>query len=198
MNINRLNKQINFILEIDKFKSIYRKTKILDKSRNENDAEHTWHLCIIACVLQEYSFYDNLDMMKIIKMLLIHDLAEIICGDVYTFDIKAKKNKKVIEKEAINIILSLLPTDQKNEYSMLWEEFNLANTNESKYAIAIDKLQPFFMDVFTNGETWIYGNITKNQMLDYLQLEKEVFPNLWDYILNKVDYAISNGFLIDD
>lgn len=198
MDISRLNKQIDFILEIDKFKSIYRKTKIINKSRNENDAEHTWHLCIMACILLEYSCFANLDVLRIIKMLLIHDLAEIIDGDIYTFDIKAKKDKVLKEKESIEKVLSMLPKDQMNEYHKIWDEFNSYKTNESKYAIAIDKLQPFFMDVFTNGETWIYGNITKNQMLDYLQLVKEVFPNLWDYILNKVDYATSNGFLIDD
>ena len=196
--MSRLYKQINFILEIDKFKSIYRQTKIINKSRKENDAEHSWHLCVMACILLEYSCFTNLDLLKIVKMLLIHDLAEIVDGDVYTFDIEAKKEKKLKEKESIEKIFSLLPDDQMLEYRELWDEFNSLYSPESKYAVAIDKLQPFFMDVFTNGETWIYGSVTKKQMMNYLEIVKEVFPALWDYILNKIDDAVVDEFLIGD
>lgn len=198
MNLSRLDKQIDFILEIDKLKSIYRTTKIINKSRQENDAEHSWHLCMIACILEEYSTFNDLDMLKIIKMLLIHDMAEIVSGDTYAFDIIGGKNKKKLEKHSFAKILSFLPQEQAKEYFGLWDEFNACKTNESKYAKCIDKIQPFLMDIYTNGETWIYGQITKKQLTDYLSILSEVFPILWGYILTKIDEAVYKGFLIED
>ena len=136
----RLKQQIDFIIEIDKVKSIIRKTKLFDGTRYENDAEHSWHICMMAIILQEYS-NEKVDLSKVLKMLLIHDLVEIDAGDylVYT-DKNIEKNEK--EQKAAERIFSILPDEQKDELIFLWKEFELKETTEAKFAFALDRLEP--------------------------------------------------------
>jgi putative hydrolase of HD superfamily len=165
MENDRISQQIKFIFEIDKLKKITRQSRISDNSREENDAEHSWHLAIMALLLQEYANEKNLDIFKVIKMLLIHDIVEIYAGDVHVYDIEGNKTKSEKERKAAEKIFSLLPPDQAEEYKNLWLEFDARKTAESKYANSIDRLQPIMLNCLTEGHTWKKFGIKSKQVL---------------------------------
>lgn len=123
MNIERFNRQLNFIIEIDKLKRVFRKTILLDSTRNENDAEHSWHMSVAALILAEYSNVKNMDILKILKMVLIHDIVEIYSGDTFIYENYDPNEKLKKEKEALKKIFSILPDEQAKEYILIWDEF---------------------------------------------------------------------------
>ena len=137
----RLKKQIDFITEIDKLKNIYRQTYVINEDRKENDSEHSWHIAILAFILAEYSD-EPVDVLKTIKMLLIHDIVEIDAGDTYYYDSEGYKTKAGREKKASERIFGLLPDDQRDEMLSLWNEFEERKTPESKFANVLDHVQP--------------------------------------------------------
>lgn len=161
----RLMKQMDFIIEVDKLKSIYRQTTLIDKSRHENDAEHSWHLAMMALLLSEYADRDNIDLLKVIKMVIIHDLVEIDAGDTFAYDLDGYKDKEEREKKAANRIFGLLPKDQFEEIYNLWQEFEEAQTDEAKFAVALDRTQPMLHNYYTDGGTWKEHNVTLGQVL---------------------------------
>ena len=140
-----LKKQLDFVLEVDKIKNIFRRTKIHDGSRRENDAEHSWHLALMAFLLNDYSKDSNLDMLKIMKMCIVHDIVEIDAGDTFCYDELGNQDKLEREQKAADRIFSLLPEHQGKELRMLWEEFDAMQTPEAKYAAALDRLQPLIL-----------------------------------------------------
>jgi len=148
--MDRLIKQISFIIETDKLKTIYRQSLLSDKSRYENDAEHSWHLALMAALLSEHT-NEKVDLLKVIKMVLIHDLVEIDAGDTYCYDEKAKLDKREREEKCANRIFSLLPDDQRDEMFELWEEFEKMETAEAKFAAALDRLQPVLLNYTADG-----------------------------------------------
>lgn len=155
----RLMEQLTFILEVEKLKTVLRKTPLLDCSRVENDAEHTWQLALMAMVLAEHS-REPVDLLRVIKMLLIHDIVEIDAGDTFAYDHVARTSQAERELKAADRIFAILPKDQAAEFRALWDEFELKATNEAHFANAMDRLQPTLHNFFTNGGTWNTKGVT--------------------------------------
>lgn len=159
----RLEKQIAFALEIDKEKNIFRQTHLSSNGRNENDAEHSWHMAIMAYLLREYA-NDKIDIAKVMLMCLIHDIVEIDAGDTYAYDSEGLKTQKAREDAAKERIFSILPEDQKTEFTALFDEFEAFETTESKFAHAMDNLQPLILNNSNDGSDWREHNVTAGQV----------------------------------
>jgi putative hydrolase of HD superfamily len=160
----RLHEQIQFLIEIDKLKHVFRRTKLLNGSRYENDAEHAWHLAMMAMVLHEYS-NKPLELPKVVKMVLIHDLVEIDAGDFFLYDENSANRKEEAETKAARRVFGLLPEDQRKEFIDLWEEFEKQSTPEARFAAALDRLEPLIQNAHTAGHAWMKYGITKNQVI---------------------------------
>ena len=191
----RFKSQIEFILEIDKLKNVLRRTTLLDRSRQENSAEHSWHIALILLVLSEYADEDNLDLLQVIKLLLAHDLVEIDAGDTYCYDEIGGRNQKRRETKAADRIFSILPPDQTHAFRALWDEYEDKDTAESKFANALDRLQPFLHNYFTRGHTWQKHGIQKSQVIARMQPVDDGSHLLWDYVSGLIDDAVEKGFL---
>ena len=159
----RLRKQLDFVLEVDKEKNIFRQTHLSGHGRNENDAEHAWHMALMAYLLREYA-NEPVDITKVMLMCLIHDVVEIDAGDTYAYDAEGLKTQKEREDKAKERIFSLLPADQKAELTALFDEFEAYETPESKYAHAMDNLQPLLLNNSNGGDDWKEHGVTKNQV----------------------------------
>lgn len=195
MDNKRLLKQIEFIVEIDKLKQILRQNVIIGTTRNENDAEHSWHLCVMAMLLSEYSSEKDIDVLKVVKMLLVHDLVEIDAGDTFCYDEKANEDKEEREKKAANKLFSVLPKDQSEEIMKLWREFEELETPESRFAACLDRFQPLILNYNTNGHTWQKPGVTSEKVLKRNSLLVENAPELWDYAKSIVEDSINKGYL---
>ena len=191
----RFKRQIEFILEVDKLKQIFRRTTLLDRSRQENSAEHSWHIALIVLVLSEYADEDHLDLLHVIKLLLAHDLVEIDAGDTYCYDESGLQDQKVREKKAADRIFSLLPEDQAQSFRVLWDEYEDRKTPESRFANALDRFQPLLHNYFTRGHTWRQYGIQKKQVLARMQPVDEGSSFLWNYVVSLIDDAVEKGFL---
>lgn len=165
----RIEKQLNFSLEIDKAKNVFRQTHLSSNGRNENDAEHSWHMAIMAYLLKEYA-NDKVDIAKVMIMCLIHDIIEIDAGDTYAYDTESLKTQKAREDCAKQRLFSLLPTDQAKEFIDLFDEFEAYESAESKFAHALDNLQPLILNNSNNGGDWKEHNVTAGQV--YKRQEK--------------------------
>ena len=159
----RLRKQLDFVLEVDKEKNIFRQTHLSGHGRNENDAEHAWHMALMAYLLKEYA-NETVDITKVMLMCLIHDVVEIDAGDTYAYDSEGIKTQKAREDKAKESIFSLLPDDQKAELIALFDEFEAYDTPESKYAHAMDNLQPLLLNNSNGGGDWREHGVTKDQV----------------------------------
>ncbi|MCI9251952.1 MAG: HD domain-containing protein [Lachnospiraceae bacterium] len=159
----RLKKQLDFALEIDKEKNIYRQTHLSGHGRNENDAEHAWHMAVMAYLLREYA-NEEIDITKVMLMCLIHDIVEIEAGDTYAYDAENLKTQKAREDAAKEKLYSLLPEDQKREFTALFDEFEEYKTPEAKYAHAMDNLQPLILNDSNNGGDWKEHDVTAEQV----------------------------------
>jgi len=192
----RLNKQIQFILEIDKAKKVLRRSYLLDKSRNENDAEHSWHLAIMALVLCEYASA-SMDVTRVLKMALIHDLVEIDVGDIPIYDIteKGATEKREMERAAADRIFGLLPTEQEIEFRAIWEEFEAMETAEARFAKALDRFQPLLHNYHTRGGSWRELAVTADRVLSKNQpILAEGAPALERYATHMIEDAIEKGY----
>lgn len=192
--MDRLKKQISFIIETDKLKTVYRQSLISDKSRYENDAEHSWHLALMAMLLSEHT-NEEVDLLKVIKMVLIHDIVEIDAGDTYCYDEKAKLDKREREEKCANRIFSLLPADQRDEMFELWEEFEKMETAEAKFAAALDRLQPVLLNYAACGMSWKEHGISVAQVIERNRLMKNGSDKLWDYAKQIIEDAVNKGYL---
>jgi putative hydrolase of HD superfamily len=192
---SRLKKQIEFIIEVDKLKHVLRQTILMDRSRRENSAEHSWHIALLVFILAEYSNETDVDLFHVMKMLVIHDLVEIDAGDTYCYDDKGRQDQAQREKIAADRIFGLLPSDQAAEFRALWDEFEKRETAESRYANAMDRVQPFLHNYFTNGQTWQANNINSRQVHDRMRPVKDGAPDLWDYVNNLIMDAVKKGIL---
>lgn len=159
----RIQKQIAFSLEIDKAKNIFRQTHLSHGGRNENDAEHSWHMAIMAYLFREYA-NEKIDIAKVMLMCLIHDIVEIDAGDTYAYDAEGLQTQKAREAAAKERIFSILPEDQKNEFSALFDEFEAYETAESKFAHAMDNFQPLLLNNSNGGSDWREHNVTAEQI----------------------------------
>lgn len=191
-----LKQQIEFLLEIDRLKNIFRQSLLADGKRHENDAEHSWHLCMYAIVLEDYAPKDC-DLLHSIKMVLIHDLVEIYAGDVYLYDEKANIGKYERECEAAEKLYSLLPSPQNQEIKDLWYEFEDCKTPSAKFANTLDRLQPIMLNYITEGKMWLANNVHKKQVVDRChRLTKEADKRLIDFIMDVIDDAVRKGYLL--
>jgi putative hydrolase of HD superfamily len=194
---SRFQKQIEFIIEVDKLKHVLRQTILMDRSRRENSAEHSWHIALLVFLLAEYSRETDIDLFHVMKMLVIHDLVEIDAGDTYCYDDKGREDQGQREEIAADRIFGLLPSDQAAEFRTLWDEFEKRQTAESRFANAMDRVQPFLHNYFTNGQTWQANKINSRQVHERMRPVKDGAPDLWDYINNLIEDAVKKGILAD-
>jgi putative hydrolase of HD superfamily len=191
----RFNRQIEFILEVDKLKSTKRRTILTDRSRRENSAEHSWHIALLTLVLSEYAQSREIDFFRVVKMLLIHDLVEIDAGDTYCYDDRGRQDQSRRETLAADRIFNLLPQDQARSFRRLWEEFEASETAESKLANALDRLQPLLLNYFTEGQTWQENDIKSSQVVSRMRPIEDASPFLWNYVKALIHDAVEKGFL---
>ncbi|MBE6826971.1 MAG: HD domain-containing protein [Ruminococcus sp.] len=159
----RFTRQIEFLLELDKLKNIYRQTLVLHEDRAENDAEHSFHLALMACILAEHA-NEPVDVLHTMKMVLVHDVVEIDAGDTYCYDTKGYEDKAEREQKAADRLYALLPEEQAAEYRALWEEFEAGETAEAKFANALDRIQPMLLNYKKGGISWMKHGITEAQV----------------------------------
>lgn len=191
----RFKSQIKFILEADKLKQIQRRTTLLDRSRQENSAEHCWHIALIVLILSEYADEDDLDLLQVIKLLLVHDLVEIDADDTYCYDEIGGRDQKIRETKAADRIFNILPADQAGLLRSLWDEYEARETPESRFANALDRLQPLLHNYFTRGHTWQKYGIQKRQVLERMQPVDDGSHFLWGYVSRLIDDAVEKGYL---
>lgn len=194
----RLAQQFDFIREIDKEKFIGRQTYLSDGMRKENDAEHAWHMAIMTILLSEYA-NEEIDVLKTVTMLLIHDIVEIDAGDTYAYDEEAKKTQKEREEKAAERIFSLLPADQGSRLKALWQEFEACETKEAKFARTMDNIQPLMLNHATDGKAWVEHGVHLSQILNRNQRTPRGSEVLWEYAhTNFIQPNVENGHIISD
>lgn len=193
----RLDKQLKFLIEIDKLKTIERRNLIADGSRRENDAEHSWHFAMMALIFYEYAYSPEVNLDRVVKMGLVHDLVEIYAGDTFCYDEKGALDKAERENAAADKLFSLLPEDQAEEYRSLWEEFDSMETPDAIYAAAIDRFQPFLNNSVTNWHTWSLTDVTKSKVYKRMEMVKHGMPNLWSFVEDLIAEAIKDGRLVN-
>lgn len=184
--MSELDKDISFILEVEKMKSIYRKSTNLSNNRRENDAEHTYYVAITAMILNDYA-ENNIDINKVIKMLLVHDLVEIDAGDTFAYDKEGYKTKYEREQKAAQRIFGMLSDDKINLYKNLYYEFENCTTEESKFANLIDRISPILLNYFNKGGTWKEYNINKEMVLNRIKGLQNSSHEIYSYISDLLD-----------
>lgn len=190
----RLSRQLEFVAEIDKMKTVLRQTLLMDKSRRETDAEHSWHFAVMAMLLAEYAA-EGINIDRVIKMALLHDLVEIYAGDTFAYDVAGNLDKEDRECAAADRLFAMLPSEQAVEYRSLWEEFDAMQSPDARYASAIDRLQPFISNFHTQGHTWKQHNVTKAQVLTRMEPVREAAPALWQFVLAVIEDSIEKGYI---
>lgn len=193
----RLKKQLAFALEIDKEKNIFRQTHLSGHGRNENDAEHAWHMAIMAYVLREYS-NEKIDVAKVMLMCLIHDIVEIDAGDTYAYDAEKLKTQTAREDAAKERIFSLLPDEQKEELIALFDEFEAFETPESKFAHAMDNLQPLMLNNSNGGADWKEHEVTAQQVYGRQSKTRLGSETLFEVVDSIIQKNIANGQIRED
>lgn len=195
--MERLEQQMNFILELDKLKEIGRQSYILSGQRKENDAEHSWHLALMCLLLDEHS-NEAIDKLKAMAMVLIHDVVEIDAGDTYAYDEAGNETKTAREEAAADRIFNLLPTDQAEYFRSLWNEFEEGKSPEAKFAVTLDKVQPILLNDGTGGKAWMEHGVTKSQVMKRNINTGDGSMNLWNYAKDKVDKNIQLGTIKEE
>ena len=195
---DRLEQQISFIREIDKEKQIGRQTYLTGGSRKENDAEHAWHIALMAILLSEYA-NEPIDLLRTVTMLLIHDLVEIDAGDTYAYDEAAKATEHDREARGADRIFGILPEDQGKALRELWEEFNAGETPEARFAHAMDNFQPVMLNAATDGRAWAEHGVRLSQILGRNRITPEGSDRRWEYALQHfIQPNVERGRIRDD
>lgn len=197
MDRERLAKQIDFILEVDKEKNIERQTHLSNHGRRENDAEHAWHMALNAYLLKEYA-NEDIDIAKVMIMCLIHDVVEIDAGDTYAYDAEGLKTQKEREAKAKERIFGLLPEDQKEMMISLFDEFEAFETPESCFAHAMDNFQPFLLNDSNDGGDWMEHGVSISQVLGRQTQSAKGSKELSDYVLEKLEEHVAKGHIKED
>ena len=189
-----LLKQISFIKEIDKLKYILRKTKLFNSDRNENDAEHSWHLALMTIILAEHSNHP-IDVLRVLKMVLIHDIVEIDSGDTFIYDTQKNHVNTDEERLAANRIFGILPKEQADELIAIWEEFEAGETNEAKFAKSMDRLEPLLQNTSNNGGTWAEFNVNYSTVYEKKRVIENGSDSIWAYAKELLNNSIEKGIL---
>lgn len=188
----RLKRQLDFALEIDKEKNIFRQTHLSGHGRNENDAEHAWHMAIMAYLLREYS-NEEVNIARVMLMCLTHDIVEIEAGDTYAYDEEGKKTQKLREEQAKEKLYSILPEDQKRELTALFDEFEACETAEAKFAHAMDNLQPLLLNNSNGGGDWREHQVTSEQVYGRQRSTRKGSEILYDVTAGIIEENIKKG-----
>lgn len=197
VNIERFKKQLDFILEIDKEKEIYRQTHLKGYKRQENDAEHAWHMAIMIYLLKEYA-NEEFDVAKAMMMALIHDIVEIDAGDTYAYDTKNLATQEEREEKAANRIFGMLPDEQKKEMLDLFYEFEEGKTPEAKFAKTMDNFQPILLNDSNNGKDWRVHQIKKSQVVNRQKKSQLGSEDIWEYTSELIEKNVKKRNLIDE
>ena len=192
---DKLKHQLQFLTEADKMKSILRQTRIADRSRQENDAEHSWHFALTAMTLYEYCGIEGVDINRVLKMAIVHDLVEIYAGDTFAYDVKGNESKEEREKLSADKLFSLLPNNQAAEYRHLWEEFDQMETPDAVYASAIDRLQSLHNIHLSGGYTWEKHEVTADKIYKRMTPVKTALPEMWEHIECVVNEGLKKGYI---
>ena len=193
----RLKKQLEFVYELDKLKSINRQTYIADGSKHENDAEHSWHLALMCMLLSEHS-NQEIDVLKTMSMVLIHDAVEVDAGDTYAYDEIGNLSKREREVKAAERIFNILPEEQGKKVRALWDEFEEKETPESKFANALDRLQPIILNHLTDGRAWREHGVKKSQVHNRNKNVGEASKEFGELIDQIINFNVEKGNLIDE
>lgn len=191
----RLARQIEFIVECDKLKEIFRQTRLTQSRRAENDAEHSWHLCLCVIVLAEHANDPKLDVLRVLKMVILHDLVEIDAGDTFAYDTAAMAHQHEREAVAADRIFGMLPPDQARDFRALWDEFEERKTSEAKFAAAVDRFQPMLLNCRTQGGAWHQHGITHDRVVARNQHVAAGCTELWQYADQMLRDAVAAGHL---
>lgn len=194
MQTDNLAKQVNFIKEIDKLKYIQRKTKLFNSDRHENDAEHSWHLAMMTLVLAEHSD-KPINVLKVLKMVLIHDIVEIDAGDTFIYDSTKSHTNTDEELIAAKRIFGLLPAEQAEEFITIWEEFEEGATDEAKFARAMDRFEPLLQNTSNNGGTWSEFDVAYQKVFDKKKAIKNGSISIWNYAETLLNESVDKGIL---
>ena len=193
--MDRLDKQLTFTAEIDKMTSILRRTMLIDNSRRENDAEHSWHIAVMAMLFEEYATAP-VDIGKVVRMCVVHDLIEIYAGDTFAYDVAGNLDKAEREEKAADKLFALLPEEQGAYIRALWEEFDAMETADAKYAACLDRIQPFFHNTLTEGHTWVESGTTDRAAVEKrMSIVKEFMPKVYPWVEKNIENAIAKGWL---
>ena len=194
---DRLSHQLAFIREIDRLKSVLRRTTLNDGSRHENTAEHSWHLATMALVLGEYA-PDGTDPQRAVQLCLVHDIVEIDAGDTFAFDVAANADKAERERAAATRIFGLLPREQGDALRALWEEFEAGETPTARYANALDRLQPLLSNLANRGGSWRTANVSATAVRRRMAPIEHGCPTLWPWVCSAIDGAHAEGLIGDE
>ena len=194
METSRFEQQMRFLVEIDQMKNVLRQTLLADGSRRESDAEHSWHLAMYAMLLSEYA-PEPVDISRVVRMVLVHDLIEIYAGDTFCYDKEGNRDKAAREAAAADRLYALLPADQAGEYRALGEEFDRMDTPDSRFAAALDRIQPIINNYLTKGHTWKLGHVTSAQVYERMAPVKSGLPEAWKVVEWIINTSIEKGFL---
>jgi putative hydrolase of HD superfamily len=194
--MTRLAQQLAFIIEVDKLKQVFRRTLLTDRTRLENDAEHSWHIALMAVLLSEYA-NEDVDLIRVVKMLLIHDIVEIDAGDTFCYDEAGHVDKLEREQAAADRLFNLLPDDQATELRELWDEFEERQSAEARFAAALDRLQPLLHNFHTDGEAWQKHGVRSSQVLERNRHMAEGAEKLWDFAEQMIHDAVKQGMLAE-
>lgn len=197
MSTERFEKQLAFILEADKEKSIFRQTHITDYARSENDAEHAWHMAMMIYLLKEYA-NEDFDVGKAMMMALIHDIVEIDAGDTYAYDDAAIASQKEREDKAAERIFGLLPDDQAQHLKSLFYEFEAGESAEAKFAKVMDNFQPLLLNDLNGGRDWREHNVCKSRVVNRQERSKKGSEFIWKHTSKIIDDNVAKGNIIDD
>ena len=189
----RLRQQLRFLIEIDKIKQIFRKCRLVDGTRYENDAEHSWHLALLAMTLSEHA-NAPVDPLQLLRMILIHDIVEIDAGDTFVYDTAGEATKRAREEKAADRIFGLLPDEQRLEFRALWEEFEAQETPTARFAGSIDRLAAILPNFLNRGGSWAEHGISKERVLKRNEIIAQGSETLWEFVVALVEEAETQGY----
>ena len=190
--MTRLEQQIAFLMEIDKVKHIYRQNYLADGTRHENDAEHSWHIALMAVLLKEYA-KEEVDVLKVMTMVLIYDLVEIDAGDTYAYDEEGAQTKREREVAAAERIFGLLPEDQGTYFRTLWDEFEAYDSADARYAHLLDNFQPFLLNDASEGISWVEHGVKKEQIYKRNAKTGTTSPIIWEHMQKVIEEHVERG-----
>lgn len=194
-SLARLRRQIAFIAECDKLKEIFRQTCNTQSRRAENDAEHSWHLCLCVIVLAEHANAPQVDILRVLKMVIVHDLVEIDAGDTFGYDTAGQVDQHARECIAADRIFGLLPEDQARDFRALWDEFEAQQTAEAKFALAVDRFQPVLLNCRTDGGGWKRHGVTQDRVLARNSKIADGSAAVWQEVEQMVQAVVDRGHL---